>query len=64
MIGSPSGASQVLARKRHLTLEMILKISASWDIAIELLTSAYRLDRVSVCAKINQPKKVAAKTRA
>lgn len=44
MIGSPSGASQILARKRPLTLDMIRKISAKWGIAIELLTPAYRLD--------------------
>lgn len=44
MIGSPSGASQVLARKRPLTLEMSRKISAKWGIAIELLTPAYRLE--------------------
>ena len=45
MIGSVSGASQILSRKRPLTLDMIRIISARWGIPVDMLTPAYRLER-------------------
>jgi hypothetical protein len=37
ILGSRSRASEVLARRRPLTLEMIQKINASWKIPADLL---------------------------
>ena len=42
ILGSRSRASEVLARRRTLTLEMIQKINASWKIP-DLLVQPYRL---------------------
>src|ERR1700724_361997 len=42
ILGSRSRASEVLARRRPLTLEMIQKINASWKIP-DLLVQPYRL---------------------
>ena len=41
--GSRSRASEVLARHRLLTLEMIQRINASWKIPADLLVQPYRL---------------------
>jgi HTH-type transcriptional regulator / antitoxin HigA len=38
-----SRASEVLARHRPLTLEMIQKINASWKIPADLLVQPYRI---------------------
>ena len=43
ILGSRSRASEVLARRRPLTLEMIQKINASWKIPADLLVRPYRL---------------------
>jgi HTH-type transcriptional regulator/antitoxin HigA len=43
LLGSRSRASEVLARRRPLTLEMIQKINASWKIPADLLVQPYRL---------------------
>jgi HTH-type transcriptional regulator/antitoxin HigA len=43
ILGSRSRASEVLARRRPLTLEMIQKINASWKIPADLLVQPYRL---------------------
>jgi HTH-type transcriptional regulator/antitoxin HigA len=43
ILGSRSRASEVLARRRPLTLEMIQKISASWKIPADLLVRPYRV---------------------
>jgi HTH-type transcriptional regulator / antitoxin HigA len=40
ILGSRSRASEVLARRRPLTLEMIQKINASWKIPADLLVQA------------------------
>ncbi len=45
ILGSPSRASEVLNRKRRLTLDMIRRISADWNIPIEALTGDYELAR-------------------
>jgi HTH-type transcriptional regulator/antitoxin HigA len=43
ILGSRSRASEVLARRRPLTLEMIQKITASWKIPADLLVQPYRV---------------------
>jgi HTH-type transcriptional regulator/antitoxin HigA len=43
LLGSRSRASEVLARRRTLTLEMIQKITASWKIPADLLVQPYRI---------------------
>ncbi|HKA73103.1 MAG TPA: XRE family transcriptional regulator [Xanthobacteraceae bacterium] len=45
ILGSRPRASEVLNRKRALTLEMIRAISAEWKLPIEALTGAYKLVR-------------------
>jgi len=47
ILGSPSRASEILNRKRRLTLDMIRSISAEWHIPIEALTADYALARQS-----------------
>jgi HTH-type transcriptional regulator / antitoxin HigA len=54
-IGSRSRASEILARKRALTIEMIDKISKAWRIPRGLLVAPYALKRAAT------PKKRAAK---
>jgi HTH-type transcriptional regulator / antitoxin HigA len=43
ILGSRSRASEVLARRRRLTLEMIQKITAVWKIPADLLVPPYRI---------------------
>ena len=43
LLGSRSRASEVLARRRPLTLEMIQKINAIWKISADLLVQPYRV---------------------
>jgi HTH-type transcriptional regulator/antitoxin HigA len=43
ILGSRSRASEVLARRRPLTLEMIQKINASWKFPADLLVQPYRV---------------------
>lgn len=45
LLNSPSRASEVLNRKRKLTLEMIRTISEEWKIPIDCLTDDYELVR-------------------
>lgn len=45
ILGSRSRASEILNRKRALTLEMIRKISAEWRLPVETLIGAYELER-------------------
>jgi HTH-type transcriptional regulator/antitoxin HigA len=47
LLGSRSRASEVLARKRALNVEMIHKISTAWKIPAELLVRPYRLKRAA-----------------
>ena len=42
LLGSRPRASEVLNRKRRLTIEMIAKISAAWHIPAEALIGPYR----------------------
>jgi HTH-type transcriptional regulator / antitoxin HigA len=45
IVGSRSRASEILNRKRQLTLQMIRDISAAWHIPVEALVGAYGLRR-------------------
>jgi HTH-type transcriptional regulator/antitoxin HigA len=45
IVGSRARASEILNRKRRLTLEMIRSISAEWKLPIETLVSHYELIR-------------------
>jgi HTH-type transcriptional regulator/antitoxin HigA len=44
LLGSRSRASEILNRKRALTVEMIHKLQSEWGIPAELLIRPYRLD--------------------
>lgn len=43
ILGSRSRASEILGRRRPLTLEMIQRINAAWKIPADLLVQPYRL---------------------
>jgi HTH-type transcriptional regulator / antitoxin HigA len=45
IVGSRSRASEILNRKRQLTLQMIRDISAAWHIPVDALVGAYELPR-------------------
>jgi HTH-type transcriptional regulator/antitoxin HigA len=47
ILGSRSYASEVLARKRPLSLEMIRRISDAWNLPTSLLVSRYTLDQAA-----------------
>lgn len=43
LLGSRSRASEILSRRRPLTLDMIQKITARWKIPADLLVQRYRV---------------------
>ena len=43
LLGSRSRASEILDRRRALTVEMIFRISEAWKVPAELLVKPYRL---------------------
>jgi HTH-type transcriptional regulator/antitoxin HigA len=45
ILGSRTRASEILNRRRKLTLDMIRKINAEWKIPIDALTDEYELER-------------------
>ena len=45
IIGSSGRASEILNRKRHLTLNMIWKLAREWHIPAEILIQPYKLSR-------------------
>jgi HTH-type transcriptional regulator/antitoxin HigA len=45
ILGSSSRASEILHRRRKLTLDMIRKINAEWKIPVDALTDDYELER-------------------
>lgn len=47
LLGSRSRASEVLARRRALTVEMIHRITQAWKIPAELLVRPYKLIRAA-----------------
>ena len=47
LLGSRSRASEVLARRRALTVEMIHKIGEAWKIPADLLVRPYKIERAA-----------------
>lgn len=47
LFGSRSRASEILSRRRPLTVAMIHKISQAWKIPAELLVRPYRVERAA-----------------
>lgn len=47
LLGSRPRASEVLARRRALTVDMIHKIGKAWKIPADLLVRPYRLERAA-----------------
>jgi HTH-type transcriptional regulator / antitoxin HigA len=47
LLGSRSRASEVLSRRRALTVDMIHKISEAWKIPADLLVQPYKLDHAA-----------------
>lgn len=47
LLGSRSRASEILARRRALTVEMIHTISQAWKILAELLVRPYKTERAA-----------------
>jgi HTH-type transcriptional regulator / antitoxin HigA len=47
LLGSRSRASEVLARRRALTVEMIHKIGEAWKISADLLVGPYKIERAA-----------------
>jgi HTH-type transcriptional regulator / antitoxin HigA len=47
LLGSRSRASEILSRRRALTVEMIHKISDTWKIPAELLVRPYKIERAA-----------------
>src|SRR5947208_1137450 len=47
LLGSRSRASEILSRRRVLTVDMIHKISEAWKIPADLLVRPYKLERAT-----------------
>ena len=47
LLGSRSRASEILARKRALTVEMIRAIGEAWKIPADLLVRPYKVERAA-----------------
>jgi antitoxin component HigA of HigAB toxin-antitoxin module len=47
LLGSRSRASEVLSRRRALTVDMIRRISDAWKIPADLLVRPYRIERAA-----------------
>jgi HTH-type transcriptional regulator/antitoxin HigA len=47
LLGSRPRASEILSRRRALTVEMIRKISSAWKIPADLLVRPYRIDHAA-----------------
>ena len=47
LIGSRSRASEILARRRALTVEMVHAISTGWKIPADLLVKPYKLAQIA-----------------
>jgi HTH-type transcriptional regulator/antitoxin HigA len=50
LLGSRPRASEILARRRALTIEVIHKIAEAWKIPAELLVRPYKVERVAECS--------------
>ena len=47
LLGSRSRASEILSRRRALTVEIIHKIGKAWKISADLLVRPYRVDHAA-----------------
>jgi HTH-type transcriptional regulator / antitoxin HigA len=47
ILGSRSRASEILSRRRALTVDMIHKVSEAWKIPADLLVRPYKIERVA-----------------
>jgi HTH-type transcriptional regulator/antitoxin HigA len=47
VLGSRARASEILSRRRALTIDMIRRISDSWRIPADLLVRPYELERAA-----------------
>src|ERR1700730_6763249 len=47
LLGSRSPGSEILSRRRSLTVEMIHRISEAWKIPADLLVRPYKLERAA-----------------
>ncbi len=47
LLGSRSRASEILSRRRALTVDMIHKIGEAWKIPAELLVRPYKIERAA-----------------
>ena len=47
LLGSRSRASEILSRRRPLTVAMIHKLSEAWKIPAELLVRPYKIERTA-----------------
>src|SRR5262245_35683397 len=47
LLGSRSRASEILSRRRALTVDMIHKISEAWKIPADLLVRPYKIERAA-----------------
>jgi HTH-type transcriptional regulator / antitoxin HigA len=47
LFGSRSRASEILARRRALTVDMIHKLSEAWKLPADLLVRPYRIERAA-----------------
>jgi antitoxin component HigA of HigAB toxin-antitoxin module len=47
LLGSRSRASEILARRRALTVEMIHKMSEAWKIPADLLVRPFKIERAA-----------------
>jgi HTH-type transcriptional regulator/antitoxin HigA len=47
LLGSRSRASEILSRRRALTVDMIHKITKAWKISADLLVRPYRIDHAA-----------------
>jgi HTH-type transcriptional regulator/antitoxin HigA len=47
LLGSRSRASEILSRRRALTVDMIRKISDAWKIPADLLVRPYHIERAA-----------------
>jgi len=47
LLGSRPRASEILSRRRALTVEMLHKISSAWKIPADLLVRPYRIDHAA-----------------
>jgi HTH-type transcriptional regulator/antitoxin HigA len=47
LLGSRSRASEVLSRRRALTVEMIHKIGEAWKVPADLLVRPYKIERAA-----------------